>query len=209
MAADPYKVLGLEHGASEAEVRAAHRRLAKKHHPDMNPGDKTSAWIFRQVQRAYETLRHANDVRSEGQERPPRAQEDNARAHHASQGEGGTEPRSRPGNPVLRFVCDQWSQASLRRKVLYVYVVWVLLNMVTLGPEFALGFYVLFPLIFGLIFVLPLRLWFKAEKRGRAVVRCASCNTSMTYRRWRGNNHVCPGCGSDLEPDFTGEHASF
>ena len=68
---DPYEVLGLRRGATEADVRSAYLRLAKKHHPDKNPGDKASEWIFKEVQRAYETLRDANHVRSAGHERPP------------------------------------------------------------------------------------------------------------------------------------------
>ena len=71
---DLYEVLGLNRGATEVDVRAAYLRLAKKHHPDKNPGDKASEWIFKEVQRAYETLRDANDGLPAGQERPPRAQ---------------------------------------------------------------------------------------------------------------------------------------
>ena len=71
---DPYEVLGLHRGATDADVRAAYLRLAKKHHPDKNPGDKASEWIFKEVQRTYEALRDANDVQSAGQERPPRAE---------------------------------------------------------------------------------------------------------------------------------------
>ena len=67
---DPYEVLGLDHGATEAEVRTAYRRLVKKHHPDKTPGDQASEWIFKEIQRAYETLRDAKDVRSAGQEQP-------------------------------------------------------------------------------------------------------------------------------------------
>ena len=78
MPADPYEVLGVSHGASDDEVRAAYLRLAKKHHPDKNPGDKASGWIFKEVQRAYETLRDSKDVWSPGQERSPYAQEDDA-----------------------------------------------------------------------------------------------------------------------------------
>ena len=76
---DPYEVLGLDHGATEAEVRTAYRRLVKKHHPDKNHGDQASEWIFKEIQRAYETLRDAKDVRSAGQEQPSRAQADRAR----------------------------------------------------------------------------------------------------------------------------------
>ena len=75
---DPYEVLGLERGATDAEVRAAHLRLAKKHHPDKNAGDKASEWIFKEVQSAYETLRDAEGVRPGGQQGPPPSPPDRA-----------------------------------------------------------------------------------------------------------------------------------
>ena len=59
---DPYEVLGLEPSATRAEIRAAYLRLAKKHHPDKNPGDKASEWIFKEVGRAYETLQGTSDA---------------------------------------------------------------------------------------------------------------------------------------------------
>ena len=49
-------MLGLQPTATSVEIRAAYLRLAKKHHPDKNPGDKASEWIFKEVGRAYETL---------------------------------------------------------------------------------------------------------------------------------------------------------
>lgn len=63
---DPYEVLGLERGATWEEVRTAYRRLAKKHHPDKNPGDKASEWIFKQVGEAYEHLKPIEGMRSWG-----------------------------------------------------------------------------------------------------------------------------------------------
>ena len=53
---DYYKTLGLEKGASEEDIRKAYRKLARKHHPDLNPGDKAAEEKFKQVQEAYDIL---------------------------------------------------------------------------------------------------------------------------------------------------------
>jgi molecular chaperone DnaJ len=53
---DFYIVLGLERGATLNDIKRAYRRLARKHHPDINPGDRLAAQKFRQIAEAYETL---------------------------------------------------------------------------------------------------------------------------------------------------------
>ena len=53
---DLFIVLGLEHGASEGEIRRAYRRLARRFHPDINPGDRVAEARFREILDAYETL---------------------------------------------------------------------------------------------------------------------------------------------------------
>src|SRR5271165_3601321 len=53
---DYYQTLGLSKGASADEVRKSYRRLARKHHPDLNPGDKSSEDRFKKVQEAYDVL---------------------------------------------------------------------------------------------------------------------------------------------------------
>ena len=53
---DLYIVLGLAHGATEADIKRAYRRLARRFHPDINPGDRVAEARFRQILDAYETL---------------------------------------------------------------------------------------------------------------------------------------------------------
>jgi molecular chaperone DnaJ len=53
---DLYIVLGLERSAVLADVKRAYKRLARKYHPDINPGDRMAAAQFRQIAEAYETL---------------------------------------------------------------------------------------------------------------------------------------------------------
>jgi len=53
---DYYATLGVERGASDDDIRKAYRRLARKFHPDLNPGDKSAEDKFKTVQEAYDIL---------------------------------------------------------------------------------------------------------------------------------------------------------
>ncbi len=53
---DYYGTLGLTKTASEKEIKAAYRKLARKHHPDVNPGDKAAEAKFKEINEAYEVL---------------------------------------------------------------------------------------------------------------------------------------------------------
>src|SRR6266851_1850497 len=54
--ADYYQTLGIDREADVEEIRKAYRRLARKHHPDLNPGDKAAEDRFKKVQEAYDIL---------------------------------------------------------------------------------------------------------------------------------------------------------
>ena len=56
MAEDYYKVLGVERNASSDEITKAYRKLARKHHPDLNPDDKSAKSRFQEIQSAYDCL---------------------------------------------------------------------------------------------------------------------------------------------------------
>lgn len=57
---DFYDVLGIQKGASESEIKKAYRQMAKKYHPDNNPGDKSAEEKMKEVNEAYEVLSDAD-----------------------------------------------------------------------------------------------------------------------------------------------------
>jgi DnaJ-class molecular chaperone len=80
LAADPYKILGVDKGASQADLQKAYRTLAKKLHPDLNPGDKSVEEKFKELSAAYDIVGDAakrarydsGEIDESGFERPPR-----------------------------------------------------------------------------------------------------------------------------------------
>ena len=63
---DPYKVLGVSPDASDEDIKKAYRRLAKKYHPDLNPGDQEAAKRMQEVNAAYEQIKNPEKASSAG-----------------------------------------------------------------------------------------------------------------------------------------------
>ncbi len=107
---DPYKVLGVSPDASDEEVKRAYRALAKKYHPDRNPGDAAAAQKMREINAAYEQIKD-----------PDKAQQPGAGSGYGGYGYG--DPFGGYGNPFGggytrqsygETTSDQYQQAAMR-----------------------------------------------------------------------------------------------
>ena len=89
---DYYEVLGVRKGASGAEIKKAFRKLARKYHPDINPGDKISEQKFKELNEAYEVLSD-----------PKKKQQYDQFGHAAFEQGFGQGPGDRPGSGFEGF----------------------------------------------------------------------------------------------------------
>lgn len=66
MITDPYKVLGVDRNSGDEEITKAYRKLAKKYHPDLNPGDETAAQKMSEINAAYDMIKNGDIPSSAG-----------------------------------------------------------------------------------------------------------------------------------------------
>jgi len=83
---DYYEILGVQRNADEKEIKAAYRKLARKYHPDVNPGDPTAEERFKEISEAYDVLSDPHK----------RAQYDSLGDHWRQFAAGGARPGTNP-----------------------------------------------------------------------------------------------------------------
>jgi curved DNA-binding protein len=90
---DYYATLGVTKTSTEKEIKGAFRKLARKFHPDVNPGDKASETKFKEINEAYEVLGDAEK----------RRKYDELGANWRAYEQGGAQPGAGAGNPFAGF----------------------------------------------------------------------------------------------------------
>lgn len=90
MVNDPYQVLGVSPSADEDTIRQAYRRLAKKYHPDLNPGDASAAQKMNEINEAYDLIKNPQAYRQQQQQR--QAQQQARQAYQQQQQQGYYDP---------------------------------------------------------------------------------------------------------------------
>ena len=112
---DPYKVLGVSPDASDEEVKRAYRALAKKYHPDRNPGDAAAAQKMREINAAYEQIKDP-DRRSSRARAADTAATDTATPSAALAVTAVSPTAKQRGISTSRRRCDTSSSAGIGKR---------------------------------------------------------------------------------------------
>ena len=124
---DPYSVLGVSPDASEEEIKRAYRRLAKKYHPDLNPGDAEAARKMQEVNAAYEQIRNPGKQNAAYDQTHHRS-EDYQTGGQQTWGQNG---ESADFDPFDIFFGGWANTGQTRRKPIFLYIIigYMLLNL--------------------------------------------------------------------------------
>lgn len=89
MVEDPYKVLGIPRGATEAEIKKAYRKKAKEYHPDLHPNDPVAIKKMQEVNEAYDMLMNPEKYANRNAQQQRSGQQQNPYNRSSSQSNGG------------------------------------------------------------------------------------------------------------------------
>lgn len=121
MADDPYALLGVKRDASPEAIKAAYRKLARKHHPDLNPGKPEAEARFKAISAAHDLLEDPDkrarfdrgEIDAEGQEQQRRPPPHGAYRRHAEAG-GGARYDPKPGQDPFDDLFAEMFEARAR-----------------------------------------------------------------------------------------------
>jgi len=86
MVEDPYQILGIPHGATEAEIKKAYRKKAKEYHPDLHPNDPVAIKKMQEVNEAYDMLMNPEKYAARNAQ-----QQRSSQQQHSSYNQGGSQ----------------------------------------------------------------------------------------------------------------------
>ena len=86
MVEDPYQILGIPHGATEAEIKKAYRKKAKEYHPDLHPNDPVAMKKMQEVNKAYDMLMNPEKYATANSQ-----QQRSSQQQHSSYNQGGSQ----------------------------------------------------------------------------------------------------------------------
>lgn len=113
MTQNPYQTLGITSGATQDEIKAAYRKLAKQFHPDLNPGNKSAEARFKDINTAYELVgteeARAKYEKGEAEAEQARQYQRSNPFYHETQTDGGRYSQSFSGvdDDMLRSIFEQ------------------------------------------------------------------------------------------------------
>lgn len=169
-----YEVLGLEPSASSSQVKKAYKRLARKYHPDINPGDQIAEERFRQIQEAYRVLINLESWhRPSAGRRTPRSEPSRPTGFGPSDAHKGVDRTEEPAegpNGFAEFLSDLFRGRRNRRRAL---------QNLDLEQELEVSF-------------LEAVRGFQARVNVTRLVACHACDQDS--EKGEGRYRVCPTC---------------
>lgn len=122
---DPFKVLGVSPNASDEEIRKAYTELARKYHPDLNPGDREAAKKMDAINNAYDIIRDPAQL--------ARIHEMTKDGKLRSQAKHGSSSNAGPNKSYNDYVQRVYGKTFLICIVVCI-IIWIVMKVAHLGP---------------------------------------------------------------------------